>query len=66
MPLAISRLNRPCNPPIMRAPESGRFLELPMYKLIALLLYIGLGFFALRLGKTRRIRTGASAATSTP
>ena len=25
-------------------------------KLIALLLYIGLGFFALRLGKTRRIR----------
>ena len=28
-------------------------------KLIALLLYIGLGFFALRLGKTRRIRTGA-------
>ena len=28
-------------------------------KLIALLLYIGLGFVALRLGRTRRIRTGA-------
>ena len=28
-------------------------------KLIALLLYIGLGFVALRLGKTRRIRAGA-------